>query len=235
MQYYEQNDKRGRRWGILFVMLYLAACVGIMFITHTIALPQPEAYILVELREVEAQESAASASSASAETEATSEIIETVVPNPIMTTEEETYPEIAEPPVPTRKVNQQALFRRPTTENASTSQSTSTGGGSSQGTHDGSGVGGDYSLDGRGLGGNGSLPKPTYHQNEEGKIVINIIVDRQGNVIFADYQPINSTIPRGTLSDAAVAAAKKTKFVVDENAPERQFGTIIYTFKQMTQ
>ncbi len=48
MRYYEQSERRGRVWGVIGVALYIALCVGVMFITHTIRLPEPEIGIFVD-------------------------------------------------------------------------------------------------------------------------------------------------------------------------------------------
>ncbi|MCB9018089.1 MAG: TonB family protein [Prevotellaceae bacterium] len=89
-----------------------------------------------------------------------------------------------------------------------------------------SGNGNSWSLGGRSL--VGSLSKPVYSAQEEGKVVVSIIVDKSGNVISAE-------VGRGTNTDnvalrnAAVSAAKKAKFnpiQTDKN----QSGTITYNF-----
>ena len=73
------------------------------------------------------------------------------------------------------------------------------------------------------------LPLPVY-QCEEGGIVITIItVNRNGSVIsvLLDDKYKNSNI---CLIEAALKAAKSSRFNSDKNAPETQTGEIIYTF-----
>lgn len=225
MNYYEQNDRRGRVWGILGIVLYLVVCAGVMFITYRIALPDKEEYILVELSEDEARPSATLSGSTAAETptaaESASEVEETVVSEPVMT---------AEDGKPVREVNQRALFRGSATGNSSTQTETQASGGGGNDSPNG-GVGGEYSLGGRGLGGDGRLPMPAYNIDEEGRVVISITVNRDGVVTNAVYQPAGSNTNNGELVSAARAAALRAKFVTDENAPEIQRGTITYNFR----
>lgn len=89
-----------------------------------------------------------------------------------------------------------------------------------------SGNGSSWSLGGRSL--VGSLSKPVYSAQEEGKVVVSIIVDKSGNVISAE-------VGRGTNTDnvalrkAAVNAAKKAKFNPIET-DKNQSGSITYSF-----
>jgi TonB family protein len=92
-----------------------------------------------------------------------------------------------------------------------------------------SGVGGwgSYDLGGRGLG-RGGLIKPNYTANDYGKVVVNIVVDPQGNVIHA-------TIGKGTnttssqLKEESLRASRRTKFN-PVSTPGNQNGTITYTY-----
>ena len=115
---------------------------------------------------------------------------------------------------------------------------TGTGTGSGSGSGDGSGTGsgsgsgtgagtGSYSLAERTL--VGELVKPTYNVYEEGKVVVTIIVNKDGAVINATVGSGTNT-DNQTLRNAAVEAAQKTKFnkiTTDKN----QSGTITYIFK----
>ncbi len=92
----------------------------------------------------------------------------------------------------------------------------------------GSGSGGNsYSLAGRSLA--GSLIKPTYNVYEEGKIVVTIIVDKEGTVISAVVGS-GTNIDNPTLRSAALDAAKRTKFN-KISTEKNQSGTITYNFK----
>ena len=88
---------------------------------------------------------------------------------------------------------------------------------------------GSFNLSGRSLVGDGKLPRPSDMEREEGKIVINITVDPNGNVI-------NAVIGRGTnidnkkMRDSAIDAANRAKFSKISGS-NNQSGTITYTYK----
>ncbi len=120
----------------------------------------------------------------------------------------------------------------------STSQGVTYGGGnqgSSQGTvgaekyGSGGGIGNgvSFSLDGRSA---LSLPKPYYPGNEEGVVVVQVTVDKNGRVTKAEpgFKGSNTADPE--LISAAKKAALQAKFNVDEKAPAYQVGTITYRF-----
>ena len=75
-----------------------------------------------------------------------------------------------------------------------------------------------------------SLPAPTYNSNLQGKVLIKIWVDRNGNVTRAEFEPKGSTTSNTLLVKDAKEAALKAKFNADENAPEEQNGIITYIF-----
>lgn len=74
--------------------------------------------------------------------------------------------------------------------------------------------------------------KPTVDDKsqEEGKVIVKIWVDKQGNVTRAEFSSAGSTNNSGVLKNAAIAAAKKTKFSPDPNAPEEQQGKMVFKF-----
>jgi hypothetical protein len=84
-----------------------------------------------------------------------------------------------------------------------------------------------YDLGGRGA---RSLPKPTYNSAEQGKIVVSIKVNRQGQVTYASAGAKGTTIYEINLVQNAENAARKTVFEPDADAPEEQRGTITYVF-----
>ena len=90
------------------------------------------------------------------------------------------------------------------------------------------GVGGwgGFSLNGRKC---LSLPKPHYNTNIEGTVVIEISVDKNGNVIAASVKA--GSVPNEALRNAALAAAKKARFDTSSKNVT-QVGTISYYFKQ---
>ena len=73
------------------------------------------------------------------------------------------------------------------------------------------------------------LPIPVYKCEFGGKIVVAVVVNRQGRVIKAEVVDTESN-KDDSLREVAVDAALKSEFNVDEKAPERQTGTITYNF-----
>ena len=73
------------------------------------------------------------------------------------------------------------------------------------------------------------LAYPIYDSEAEGKVVVHIIVDKLGNVIFANPAEKGSTILNKQLLDRAKEAALKTKYPPKADAPN-QHGKLIYTF-----
>lgn len=86
----------------------------------------------------------------------------------------------------------------------------------------------EFNLGGRTLAGTEGLPKPAYSDQEEGNIVVNIVVDPQGNVISAEIGK-GTTISSMTMRESARAAARKAKFN-KTNKNNNQFGTITYKY-----
>ena len=91
-------------------------------------------------------------------------------------------------------------------------------------------------LDGDGnyrLGGRRALNKEKFVQdcNESGIVVVQIEVNRSGQVIRAVPGVKGTTNNAACLTDPAKRAALATRFNSDENAPAKQVGTIIYNFK----
>ena len=112
-----------------------------------------------------------------------------------------------------------------------------TGNGTGSGTGSGSGSGGG---NGSGIG-NGSgyslgnrkalnKPAPNYNCQEQGKVAVQVSVDRNGNTISATPGVQGTTNTAKCLLDQAKIAAMNTKWQPDSNAPEKQVGKIIYSF-----
>ncbi len=91
----------------------------------------------------------------------------------------------------------------------------------------GSGTGG-YGLNGRSLVNKGKVAQEC---NESGRVVVKIIVDRNGKVISATPGVKGTT----NNSDCLLEPAKKTAFMhkwnLDSNAPSRQVGFVVVNFK----
>jgi len=104
-----------------------------------------------------------------------------------------------------------------------------TGNGNGIGNGNGNGSGGSgYSLAGRSL--VGSLPKPSYNNNEEGVVVVEIVVDSNGTVISANPILKGTTTQDSYLRKSAVEAAYKAKFNTATKTTNNQKGTITYHF-----
>ena len=90
----------------------------------------------------------------------------------------------------------------------------------------GHGNGTGYDLGGRGA---KSLHRPNDDFPEEGHIVVEIVVDRDGNVVRAAITK-GTDITNKEMQNKALESARKSKFAPDSSAPIEQKGTITYTF-----
>ena len=97
---------------------------------------------------------------------------------------------------------------------------------SSAGSPSGTGYG-EFNLGGRTLGA-GGLPRPDYSVQEEGRIVINITVDPNGNVIYAEIGK-GTNIDNNVMQKSALDAARKAKFN-SISGNNNQSGTITYRY-----
>ena len=96
---------------------------------------------------------------------------------------------------------------------------------------DGSGLGDkgiSYNLEGRV---HLKLPEPKYDYQDEGKVVVDVTVDRSGKVIQAVPGTKGSTTLVENLLKAAKEAALGAQFEAKPDAPAVQKGTITYNFK----
>ncbi|MFN3967747.1 energy transducer TonB [Flavobacterium sp.] len=75
-----------------------------------------------------------------------------------------------------------------------------------------------------------SKSQPDYNCQEQGRVAVQITVDRNGNVISAFAGVQGTTNTSKCLLEASKVAAMNTKWEPDENAPDKQVGKIIYTF-----
>ncbi|OFX86766.1 MAG: hypothetical protein A2W99_06800 [Bacteroidetes bacterium GWF2_33_16] len=90
------------------------------------------------------------------------------------------------------------------------------------------GKGYDFSLAGRNP---ESIPKPEYNYQKDGKVVVEITVDKLGKVTDAVPGAKGSTTLDANLLAAAKKAALLAKFDRKPDAPAYQKGTITYYFK----
>jgi len=112
------------------------------------------------------------------------------------------------------------LFNSSTGGSGRTTGETTAGNPVGKGSMDGN----TWSLDGRGL--LGSMPRPAYSRNTEGYLTVEIRVNDAGEVISARIQ--KGTISDNTIRNAAIDAAKKTRFSSGRGTVT---GTITYNFK----
>lgn len=129
-----------------------------------------------------------------------------------------------------------SVFGKPT--GSGTSQGTSKTGSGNQGAVDGSVASGNtkgsgygsgyFSLNGRST--QGALPMPSYSVQEEGIVVVRIVVNPQGSVIAATVSLQGTNTDNNTLRTSAVNAARQAKFnAIDGN--QNQSGTITYQYR----
>lgn len=94
----------------------------------------------------------------------------------------------------------------------------------------GSGNGGTsgYGLNGRSLVGNNSVQQDC---NEEGRVVVKIVVDRSGKVISATPGVKGTTNTNPCLMKPAELTARSHTWKPDSNAPSQQVGFVVINFK----
>ena len=99
--------------------------------------------------------------------------------------------------------------------------------GAGSGGGSGNGIGGGYSLGNRRA---ISKPAPKYTCNEEGKVVVEVSVDRNGKTVSAIAGIKGTTNTAKCLLEQAKSAALNTKWDASSEAPEKQVGKIVYNF-----
>ena len=136
------------------------------------------------------------------------------------------------------KVNERALYKPTNKPEEQPSSEGNTGTPGDQGNPNGGqninnyegqgGAGGGPSYD---LGGRNakSLPRPSSDFNEEGTIVVDIWVDRDGRVTNAQIGK-GTDITNSRMRQTALNAARSSVFAPDKDAAELQKGTITYKF-----
>lgn len=119
------------------------------------------------------------------------------------------------------------------------------GGGGSDGENEGEGnegaqngdIEGKGIVQGEGIGwalsGRGMIGKPTLSErpSEQGKVVLDIYVDRNGAVISTARNYPKSTTTSNYLFSLAEKAAKKATFTVKQDAPPKQKGSMTFNFE----
>ena len=102
------------------------------------------------------------------------------------------------------------------------------GTGNGPGNGGGSGLGTSYNLAGRKQ---TTQPKLSESFTEEGRVVVKITVDKNGNVISAEPDPVNSNTSSSKLYALAKKAALTAKFDAKPGGVGNQFGSITINFK----
>jgi len=101
------------------------------------------------------------------------------------------------------------------------------GSGGGNGSGNGLGNGSGYALNGRKA---LNKPQPAYNCNEEGIVVVQITVDKNGNVVEAKPGARGTTNAASCLASQAKIAAMNTKWSASPDGTEKQVGTIRYNF-----
>jgi TonB family protein len=149
--------------------------------------------------------------------------------------QETTQPQPEQPQQP--QINQAALF--PPRNPAQGGNEGTTGRPGDQGQEDGSRTGTAYSGTPGGGGGisfslqgrqSNNLATPAYDSPDQGTVVVRIWVNADGRVIRAEAGQRGTTVNDRNLWRQAEAAAMRSSFTSDRNAPEQQVGTITYRF-----
>lgn len=102
-------------------------------------------------------------------------------------------------------------------------------GNSDTGKATGVGVSGEYELGNGRKVGPGGLPMPIYNVQDEGRVVVAIVVDPQGRVVRTSITKGTNTV-NSKLQKAAEDAARKARFNTISGV-DNQSGTITYYFK----
>lgn len=93
---------------------------------------------------------------------------------------------------------------------------------------DDSPINGIFQLSGRKL---LQHPYVAYNTQEEGKVIVSIVVDREGKVIKAIGGAKGSTTTSEFLINIAEKSALDAQFNADMNAPDEQVGTLTFVFR----
>lgn len=134
-------------------------------------------------------------------------------------------------------LNQNALYKGKT-NNASGTGDGTTGTPGNQGNPNGSNLSNNYNGTGSGNGGLAlanrswtSRPSVDDNHRSTGKIVVEIHVDKQGNVLSAQAGAKGTTISDIDLFNKCEKAALNAKLNASDNAPDTQVGYVTFIFK----
>ncbi len=226
-----ETNRDARRGGIIATALYLIIIVVALCFARCDSAPQPEEELmqgsiliafghgdegLGEIAEQEVEPIVESPPTPEPEP------IEQEIPTTDVSDIEIPTPEADQPEevvTPTREVNKRALFPGSAPKEESSQgedEKPKSAAGSERGSTQttkaalGGGLSGDFDLAGRTL--MGQLPAPRYTEQQEGRVVISIMVDESGYVTSASLLATQSTTNNSQLIDAAKEAALKARF-----------------------
>ncbi len=259
MQYYETNDKRGKRIAAVAVSIYVALLATLFLVVRFDMEynPAEEGFLVdfgdgesgfgeldTDLADMESlPESMAATSTEEWLTDPSAE--ESIAapdaerdPSDAETDRSQPTESAPEEATSPREVNRRALFPGNSVDSESVSQGNtsgdgnqgSKGGGQSSDYGSGNDRSGGFDFSLEGRRARGEFPRPAYNDTEQGVVVIRIGVDERGNVISAEYQASGSTTNSPTLINEARKAAMGAKFSEKPDS-DVQFGTITYVFR----
>ncbi|AMR31918.1 hypothetical protein A0256_11025 [Mucilaginibacter sp. PAMC 26640] len=141
-------------------------------------------------------------------------------------------------PVAKPTVNQNALYKGKTNNGTGEGDGTGSTPGN-QGKTTGTTLTNNYNGTGSGNGGNLNLtqrsfvsyPKVSDNKRHQGKVVVDIRVDKNGNVIYANAGAPGTTIVDSELLQKCEDALKNARFNSSDTAPDSQPGTMTFVFK----
>ena len=257
----EEIEKKDRRKAaVISGLIFSVIMVLCFFLTaFTIQDPPPgDQFVAVGMADFGQDLSASGDSESEVPSEEVQEVVEeeAAQSEEVQTTqtEEIVTQEQSEASVPTSTTTEPTQEQEPAEEEQQVSSglssildkiNDSSGGGGSEGQGEGTGNEGDPGgqIDGTGvvqgdgvgwsLAGRGMLGKPKLNENptEEGDVVLNIYVNKQGKVVRTSRNYPLSTTSSNYLFELAEKAAKTAKFSVKNDAPAEQKGTMTFRFR----
>lgn len=241
MEYYNPIDNSSKWYAAIVTLIVMAIiAVVVSYISLEVEIRHAELYAVeieyIELEEEEPVEPETKLKSSTPETK-----VVNTNPQPKQAHEqpapEESYNQTSGQQAQTQTVNPNALFKPTvgTTSDEDIAEGNRLAPEGDKEEHKGEGTGinvigsavPDVGLQQRGV--LAGFPHPKGN-NAEGKVVVAVVVDSDGNVLSASIKPQGTTTNDPELCKNAIQAAKRTKFKPD---PERmtQSGTITYNYK----
>lgn len=258
MQYYDSDDNKSRYGGLVALCVYVATLVCLfLIVSFSVDMPNVNEGIMINLgnsdtgmgqvdmavNEVAPQKRTPRPQAPNVEQEV---VTSDKVDAPAIQQKPETKPRKEEKIVEEKprepKIKPGTLFPGGTVGSTAQSEGQTNQAEGNQGSENGNPDG--TNTDGGGTGNSGpefslagrspvrTLGQPAYNGNDQGSVVIRIVVDAAGNVIEATYQPKGSNTENPSLVEAALKEARRAKFnKIEDPTLARQTGTITYTFK----